>query len=458
MSGFSQIEMSCCVNILLYKRANPKIKEVSVEGEISMTKRELDRAKILIEISQKKLSRVKAADALGLSVRQLYRLYAAFLIGGVAVLVSRQRGKRSNHQLSPLTKARILELVTCEKYDGFKPTFMSEKLELLHGIKVSPETTRQLMIESGVWKANHKKRPVIHQQRKRRARWGELVQIDGSPHAWFEDRGDPCVLIVFIDDATGLTYGKFCISETTENYMIVTWEYIIKYGRPLALYSDKHGIFRVNLPGSTKKESITQFGRALKELDIALICANSPQAKGRVERANSTLQDRLVKELRLAGISNIEDANKYLKEKYWDIHNKKFSALPEDRRNAHREILLEHDLSKIFSMQSYRKVSKNCELQYNNTIYQIVQKGPSRSLYKAQVTVIEGYGGSVIIEYKGRVLPSRELEKQEYKGKEIDQKDIDRFLNEVKARKIPHCHPWKHTKALQKVKEQHVKC
>lgn len=455
MSGFSQIEMSGCIKFLLYKRANPKNKEGSVEGEISMTKRELDRAKILIEVGQKKLSRVKAASMLGLSVRQLYRLYDAFQEGGVAVLVSRQRDKPSNHQLVPVIKARILELVTCEMYDGFGPTFMCEKLEQLHGIKICPETTRQLMVESGVWVANQKKRPVIHQQRKRRARWGELVQIDGSPHAWFEDRGDPCVLIVFIDDATGLTYGKFCKSETTENYMIVTREYLMKYGRPLALYSDKHGIFRVNIPGSTKKESITQFGRVLKELDIELICANSPQAKGRVERANSTLQDRLVKELRLARVSTIEEGNEFL-ESYWKIHNSKFSVSPENKHDAHRKVLLEHDLSKIFSIKQYRKVSKNLEIQYKNTIYQVIQETPSKNLCKAHVTVIEGQDGGVIIEYNGRVLPSRELEKQEYKGKEIDQKDIDRFLKEVKARKIPHNHPWKHGRALQKVKKQHL--
>ena len=238
--------------------------------------------------------------------------------------------------------------------------------------------------------------------------------------------------------------------------MIITWEYIVKYGRPLALYSDKHGIFRVNIPGSTKKESITQFGRALKELDIELICANSPQAKGRVERANGTLQDRLVKELRLADVSTIEEGNRFL-ESYWKVHNDKFSVLPEDRKDAHRKVLLEHDLSKIFSIKQYRKVSKNLEIQYKNTIYQLVQESPSKSLYKAQVTVIESKNGEVEIEYNGRILPSRKLEKQEYKGDEVDQKDIDRFLKEVKARKVPQNHPWKHGGALQKVKEQHLR-
>jgi len=159
-----------------------------VEGEISMTGRERTRVEIVIEISQNKLSQIDAAKTLGLSVRQIQRLCEAFKKGGIAALVSRKRGKRSNHQLQAVVRARVLELVTCEKYDGFAPQFMSEKLEELHGIKVCKETTRQLMIESGVWEANQKKRPVIHQQRERRARYGELVQIDGSPHAWANPR------------------------------------------------------------------------------------------------------------------------------------------------------------------------------------------------------------------------------------------------------------------------------
>ena len=421
-----------------------------MEGEISMTVCELNRAEILIEIGKNKLSQAEAAKALGLSVRQVQRLCAAFEKGGIAVLASKKRGKPSNHQLQAVIRARVLELVTCEKYAGFGPTFMCEKLEELHGIRVSKETTRYLMIESGAWKANQKKRPVIHQQRKRRARFGELVQIDGSPHAWFEDRGDPCTLIVFIDDATGLTYGKFCKSETTEIYMIVACEYTIKYGRPLALYSDKHGIFRVNKPGCTKKECITQFGRALKELDVELICANSPQAKGRVERKNGMLQDRLVKEMRLAGVRNIADGNLFL-ETYWPVHNKKFSILPENPCDAHRKVLLEQDLSKIFSMKETRKVSKNLEVQYKNTIFQIIQETPSKSLCKAQVTIIEGYDGTIVMEYKGRLLPFKEYGKQEYQGKEVDSKEIDRFLRGTKTRIVPDTHPWKATrKAIKK--------
>ena len=243
--------------------------------EVSMTEKEVSRANIFSEISQKKVSKTRAAEILGLSPRHVGRLYAEFKKSGLVVLISRQRGKPSNHQLPPILKARVSELVTCKSYEGFGPTFMCEKLEELHGIIISVETTRQIMAQIGVWKINQKKHPVLHQQRKRRARFGELVQIDGSPHAWFEDRGDACVLIVFIDDATGRTYGKFFESETTEAYMITVQEYITKYGRPCAFYSDKYGVFRINKPGCLKKELLTQFGRACKELNIELICANS---------------------------------------------------------------------------------------------------------------------------------------------------------------------------------------
>ena len=418
-----------------------------------MTLNEIGRADIFSEISQRRISKTEAAEVLGISRGHLHRLYKTFQKTGVLSLISRQRGKPSNHQLKPLVKARILELVTCELYAGFGPAFMSEKLEQFHQIIVSSETTRQLMIQSGVWEANKKKRPVIHQQRKRRARFGELVQIDGSPHAWFEDRGDPCVLIVFIDDATGQTWGKFFESETTKAYMVVSREYIKKYGRPLAEYSDKHGIFRVNKPGYANKECLTQYSRALKELDIELICANSPQAKGRVERANLTHQDRLVKELRLAGIKTLEEANRFLPA-YWKEHNRKFAIIPEDNRDAHKKLLPEHDLNRIFCYKNYRKVSKNLEISYENVIYQIISESPTKSLCRAQVTVLEGLDGKISIEYQGKLLPYKIFSRQEFKGEIISSKEIDRFLKDTIHKKVPNTHPWKvHGRAEQKQKK-----
>ena len=407
-----------------------------------MTQPEVSRGDIFSEISQKKLTKRKAAEQLGLSERHLARLYAEFLKFGIVSLASKQRGQPSNHQLPVGLKAQLSELVTIELYLGFGPTFMCEKLHERHGIEISIETTRKLMIQNGVWVPHKKKRPVIHQQRKRRARCGELVQIDGSPHAWFEDRGDLCVLISFVDDATGRTYGRFFKTETTRAYMITARVYFSKYGRPLAFYSDKHSIFRINRPGCLKKDLITQFGRACKELEIDPICAHSPQAKGRVERNNQTQQDRLVKELRLEGINAMDEANVYLDEVYWDKYNNQFAILPESSKDAHRKLLPEHNLKKILSYKQQGTLSKNLEVQCDNVIYQIVQKNPSRRLQRAKVTIIKTIEGEIYIEHNGKNLPFKVFSKQEICGKIIDSKKIDTFFKEKKTTKVSFSHPW----------------
>lgn len=407
-----------------------------------MSKRELSRLEIFQKIHHHRITQVKAAVVLGLSLRQTQRLYADFQKQGAKALVSKKRGMRGNHRLPDMVKKRILELVTCELYSGFGPTFMNEKLAELHNLVVSVEITRQLMIQSGVWKAKKEKCPVVHQQRKRRARSGELVQIDGSPHAWFENRGEPCVLIVFIEDATGRTFGKFFESETTRAYMITTWEYITRFGRPLACYSDKHGIFKVNQSNYSKTECETQYGRALRELGIDLIYANSPQAKGRVERTNETLQDRLVKELRLAGVSTIEEANCYL-QTYWEKYNKRFSIQPESKEDAHSPVLREHELERILCMKHQRIVTKNLEIQYQGTIYQIMQDKAPRGLKGSKVEVLEGLDGKISIEHKGKSLGFNEFKTQISTGVEIDSKELDQFLKEKKERKVAYHHPWR---------------
>lgn len=408
--------------------------------EAYMTQREVNRTEVFIKVSQKKISQVTAAQLLGLSIRQTQRLYSIYKSKGLSGLRSKKRGKTSNHKLSKLTKARVMELITCELYSGFGPTFMTEKLAKYHQIKISRETIRQLMIEAGVWIPKNKKRPVIHQQRQRRARYGELLQIDGSPHAWFEERGESCALLVFIDDATGQTYGKFFESETTAAYMITIREYIQKYGKPQALYSDRHGIFRINKPGSIKKESLTQFGRALKELEIELLWANSPQAKGRVERANKTLQDRLVKEMRLAGIRDIERANEFLEGGFWESYNQKFAINPRIEGDVHRKCK-NWDLENILCEKYYRKISKNMELQFENIIYQITE--PRIELIRAQVTVLKRLDGKILIEYKGKSVPFREYDKQIKGGEDVDSKQITYIFKEATKIKPSWNHPWK---------------
>jgi len=407
-----------------------------------MSDREVDRVNVISDICQGKISQSRAAEKLNLSTRQVQRLHAAYLKHGMLALRSKQRGRASNNKSSNILKARVLEIVTLDIYVGFSPTLMSEKLEQLHMIKISRETARQWMIEAGVWEANKKRRPVIHQQRQRRARCGELVQLDGSPHPWFEDRGEPCCLIVLIDDATGRTYGKFFKAETTKAYMVTVWEYIELYGLPLAFYPDKFSVFRINRPGCLKKELITQFGRACKELDIELICANSPQAKGRVERVNQTLQDRLVKEMRLAGISSIEEANRFLPN-FWKGFNKRFEVPPKNQNDAHIPLAPGQKLAEILCIKNLRKVSKNLEIQHNNIIYQITLEKPSRTLIKAHINVLEKLDGQISLEYQGKYLPFKLFAEQEVNGEIVNSKELNRVINRRnKYRKVSINHPW----------------
>ena len=262
----------------------------------------------------------QAAEQLGITVRQVKRLKRIYKREGAKALVSKKRGRASNHQLDPQAEQQALGLLH-ERYADFGPTLAQEKLTEAHHIDLSVETVRRLMMQEGLWKPRRAKKPVIHQLRERRARLGELVQIDGSPYAWFEGRAPACTLLVCVDDATGrLMELWFAEAETTFSYFEATEHYLLRHGKPLALYSDKLSVFRVNLPNDLSGTGTTQFTRAMYQLAIEVICANSPQAKGRVERVNQTLQDRLAKEMRLRGISTMTQGNAYAPEFITDFN------------------------------------------------------------------------------------------------------------------------------------------
>jgi len=276
---------------------------------LQMSHAEIDRLEVVQKITAKQITQVDAARLLGISYRQVKRIVKKYRKVGVASLVSKRRGKPANNRITSTIKQIALALIR-DNYHDFGPTLAHEKLSERHGIRCSVETLRKWMIEDDLWQVKTKRRACIHQPRARRAQFGELVQIDGSPHDWFEGRGTRCNLTVYIDDATGkLMALHFTPTETTQAYMEALDDYLKQYGRPVALYADKHSIFRVNMKNC--EAELTQFARACKTLDIELIHANTPQAKGRVERANKTLQDRLVKELRLQGINDIDSANAY---------------------------------------------------------------------------------------------------------------------------------------------------
>jgi hypothetical protein len=291
------------------------------------------------------------------------------------------------------------------RYADFGPTLACEKLREGHGVELSKETIRRLMIEAGLWIPRQYRSPTIYQPRNRRYCIGELIQIDGSDHAWFEERAPACTLLVFIDDATSrLMHLHFTYSESTFSYFEATRAYLEQHGKPQAFYSDRHSIFRVNQKNATGGDGHTQFGRALYELNIESICANSSQAKGRVERANLTLQDRLVKELRLRDISTIAAANAFAPAFIADF-NRRFAKPPRNDFDAHRPLCEGEDLDSIFTCRQKRKVSHVLTLQYDKTIYLLADTEEHRKLIGKYIEVYEYPDGRIEIRNGAAALP-----------------------------------------------------
>jgi transposase len=266
-----------------------------METLLKMSTKELSRLEVMHRLSEKRMSQKEAGEILQVGTRQIKRLLKSYHKQGATDLTSKQRGRKSNNRLSEAVKKKALDLLKSKSH-GFGPTLAHEKLVEKEKLKISTESVRQLMLAEDLWKSRQLKKIVTHQLRERRACFGELVQIDGSPHDWFEGRAVPCVLLVFIDDATGqLVQLQFVERESFFSYSQAAAGYFKRVGKPVAFYSDKHSVFRVNQPSVGSRDAITQFARAMQELDIQIICANTPQAKGRVERANQTLQDRCPK-------------------------------------------------------------------------------------------------------------------------------------------------------------------
>jgi transposase len=408
---------------------------------LTMSNQEITRLEAMQRLKEKRLSQKEVAGMLGISTRQVKRLWRAYRNKGAKGLVSQRRGKPSNHQLKAGVIQQALDLIK-EKYEDFGPTLAHEKLTEVHGLKLSDESVRRLMIEEGIWKPKRAKKPPAKQMRERRSCFGELVQIDGSDHDWFEGRGPKCTLLVYIDDATGkLLELWFVPDETTFAYFEASRHYLERYGKPVAFYSDKHGIFRVNQEQTSGLSSgLTQFGRAMLELNIQILCANTPQAKGRVERANQTLQDRLVKELRLQGISDIDCANAFLPE-YREDFNQRFAVHPRSNHDAHRPLLKTENLEIIFTHQKTGTLSKNLTVQYNKIIYQIQSNRPDYALRNAKVKVCENAQGEITIFYKNSSLAYTLYHKPIRQSEIVDTKTLDR---QIKSPKPPAPdHPWR---------------
>jgi hypothetical protein len=329
---------------------------MAATDRITMTMRELDRFKVIQSVVDGLLKPWRAAQRLALTTRQVRRLAARLREQGAAGLVSGRCAKPSNHRIDAGIAVRAVAIIK-ERYSDFGPTLACEKLRECHDVLLAKETVRQIMIAAGLWTPRRQRPPKIHQPRNRRSCYGELIQIDGSDHRWFEERAPACTLLVFIDDATSrLMTLHFTVTESTFSYFEATRHYIEQHGKPMALYSDKASVFSVNRGKKTADKGITEFGRALYELNVDTFCANSSQAKGRVERANLTLQDRLVKELRLRNIGTKEAANAFAPHFIADFNNR-FGKAPRSDYNAHRPLRSDENLDLILTSRVSRLAS-----------------------------------------------------------------------------------------------------
>ncbi len=368
-------------------------------GLTLMSTRELNRLEILAQVSSGRQSIDSGANMLGICRRQLFRLLQRFKTTGPASVAHKARGKRPNNRISDVKRDYVLSIVS-ESYADFGPTLATEMLAERHGLKVSRETLRKWMIGAGNW-LSRKQRRQFHQPRNRRECYGELIQIDGSDHRWFEGRAAPCTVLVFIDDATGcLMQLRFVESESTFSYFEALEGYLAKHGRPVAFYSDKHTVFRHARPNE-RGNGMTQFGRALAELNIEMICANSSQAKGRVERVNRTLQDRLVKELRLAGVLSIEAGNAFL-EGFTERFNAKFARLPARPDNLHRSLNVEPvKLGDVLCLRDQRYVGAQLTFQYDRRKFMLDLNEMTRGLPGQYIDTYEDAMGEITVRWKG---------------------------------------------------------
>ncbi|WP_083482061.1 ISNCY family transposase [Pantoea sp. A4] len=394
-----------------------------------MSNKELHRLPVIQAVIEKRLRRRDAASQLDITERQVQRLMNRYRESGAAGLTHARRGKPGTHRIDEELRHRVLTLLR-ENYVGFGPTLAAEKLQERYGIKISVETLRCWMTADGLWIPHARRQPRIYQPRHRRDCLGELIQIDGSHHDWFEGRAPKCCLLVYVDDATGqLMHLRFCQSESAFDYMLATRSYLEKHGKPVAFYSDKHAVFRVS-QAETRRTGMTQFGRALHDLNIDLICANSSQAKGRVERANLTLQDRLVKEMRLENISSIQAANAWL-EAFIRAFNQRFARPAKYPKNLHRAVLENsQELDDIFAWQTQRTLSKSLTFQYDKILYLVDPTEENSRIAGEKILAFDYPDGTLAFRHGGRDLAYQMFDKLECisQGRIVDNKRLGAVL------------------------------
>src|SRR6266850_5365602 len=377
---------------------------------IALSQRERDRLRVLQDVEQGHLTQVEAAGRIHLCDRQVRRLLLRLREQGDRAMLHGLRGRPSNRKFAVTFEQKVLARIR-QRYADFGPTLAAEHLAQ-EGLPVSRETLRKWMTQAAFWRPRSQRVKKIHVWRQRRGSFGELVMQDSSPFRWLEDRGPACQLIAVIDDATSRIHARFTEHDTTEENLGTFGGWVRRYGRPLAHYTDKNSIFRKAgpqpLPEQLRGDPVrTQFGRALSELGIEWIAAHSPQAKGRIERLFETLQDRLVKELRLAGIDSIEGANHFLEMRFVPEWEQRFTVAPRNARNAHRRLGREQHLEEILSVRVARRVAQDHTVSWDGNRWGVLREEVCAGLRGAAVEIERRLDGSHWLRYRGRYLHLR---------------------------------------------------
>lgn len=390
-----------------------------MEGILTMSQKEVDRLQIINQLETKVLKVSEAAELMEISARQTYRILKKIKEEGSAGIIHKLRGRKSNRGYLEELKKKVIQIYR-KNYSDYGPTLFSEQLVSNHNISVDHETIRRWLRAKAITTTMRKKRPH-RKRRERRSCFGEMLQFDGSHHDWFEGRGAECCLLNCVDDSTGKIYLKFAVSENTQDVLLTLWDYVNRYGIPRSIYTDKNRVYKA-------EGKLTDFGRAMKELNVQVIYANSPQAKGRVERVNRTLQDRLVKALRQEGISNIAEANKYSQGEFINEYNARFAVNP-DVPDAHRTAM-GYDLKNIFCYKTTRQVRNDYTINLGGGYIQLLKGTSPLPRPKQNVTICKWLNGQMHIYFNEQEIKFKHLEdKPDKKG--------------YKVRQVPGDHPWR---------------
>jgi len=422
---------------------------------ITMSQKEVKRYDIIKKLINKEINGSEAEIILSITKRHIRRLKSKVIEEGIKGLIHGNRGKESNRQIPDEEKQKIIQLLH-KNYQDFTPTFATEKLEEKHKIKRDPKTIRKIMIDEKLWKPKQKKKEKHREWRQRRASYGEMIQYDGSYEYWFEDRGKKCCLLASIDDATSEVNAIFDEHEGVFPTFNFWREYAKNKGKPYSIYVDKFSTYSMNHKlAKENDDTLTQFQRAMKELNIEVISANSSQAKGRVERLFKTLQDRLIKELRLNNISTKKEANEFLKKEFLPKFNAKFGVEPRTKANLHKKLTTkeQNNLDAIFSRQYKRMVRNDFTISYKKIWYQLKKEQPVTIQKKDTIIIEERIDNDIRLRLRGKYLNYKILPEKPQKA----EKSKAWVIAKTSSYKPPTNHPWRKQSLFKKNKKNLIK-